>query len=349
MSVTHLEIQSRVPFAGGAVFSDAGPYERIDGTLYYAVDPADPANAGIVELDKAARDSQGRVRFRGDLCLLQPVEAQRGSRRLLLEVPNRGRRGALGRFNRPATPGAPRLETGGIEVGDGLLLNEGWAVAWVGWQWDVIRDLTPEGLLGLDPPQARDDSGQPIRGQVMVEWQLDTPQADKLLADRVHQPYPAAQFDEPDAILWSRDYPEAPRVEISRHRWRFAHDEGGTPVPDATHVWLEGGFQPGVIYDLRYTTSVCPVVGAGLLTIRDGAGYLRYGTAEAGNPCAGRLDYAIGTGSSQCGRFLRNFLLLGLNADEASRPVFDGLLIHVAGARRGEFNHRYAQPSAITI
>src|SRR5688500_2295150 len=35
-----------------------------------------------------------------------------------------------------------------------------------------------------------------------------------------------------------------------------------------------------------------------------------------------------------------------MNVDEYCRRLCDGLMPHVAGARRGEFNHRYAQPSA---
>src|SRR5207237_769616 len=54
---------------------------------------------------------------------------------------------------------------------------------------------------------------------------------------------------------------------------------------------------------------------------------------------------AIGAGISQSGRFLRHFLYQGFNTDEAGRKVFDGLLVHTAGAGRGSFNHRFAQPS----
>ena len=104
-----------------------------------------------------------------------------------------------------------------------------------------------------------------------------------------------------------------------------------------------------MIYELLYTTRSCPVVGTGLLALRDAVSYLRYGEAEEGNPCAGRLRHVLGYGSSQCGRLLRTFLYQGLNLDEAGRQAFDGLLIGVAGARRGEFNHRYAQPSVIKI
>jgi hypothetical protein len=54
---------------------------------------------------------------------------------------------------------------------------------------------------------------------------------------------------------------------------------------------------------------------------------------------------AYGFGISQSGRFLRHFVHDGFNADEEGRQVFDALLVHVAGAGRGNFNHRFAQPS----
>src|SRR5687768_5028249 len=121
MSVIGLEITKRAPFAGGHVFGNAGPYERIDGLLRVAVDPARTGNAVIVDLDKAPRQTDGLVHFTADLCLLQPVGAKGASGRLLLEIPNRGRKGATGRFNRPAAAGKEIRGTQGIGVGDGLI------------------------------------------------------------------------------------------------------------------------------------------------------------------------------------------------------------------------------------
>ena len=75
MAVTRLEIRARGPYAEGQAFGAAGAYERIDGRMHFAVDPAHPANALIVDLDKAARDEAGQVRFAADFCLVQPVDA----------------------------------------------------------------------------------------------------------------------------------------------------------------------------------------------------------------------------------------------------------------------------------
>ncbi len=84
------------------------------------------------------------------------------------------------------------------------------------------------------------------------------------------------------------------------------------------------------------------MVGAGLIAIRDLGSFLRH---SEDSPIFGRVDHAICEGISQCGRLQRTFLGLGQNSDEQSRKVYDGLLVHIAGGRRGEFNHRYGQPS----
>ena len=338
MAVTTLEIASRQPFAGGAAFGAAGTYERIDGTVRFAVDPTHPANAAIVDLDKAARDDRGRVRFSADFCILQPADAARGSRRLLFEVTNRGRRNIPRHLNRAPSPA---ILTDEIDPGDGFMMRHGWTVAWCGWQWDVVPG---PGLMSLEAPQAL-ENGQPISGRVAVEFQPNAPAVDKLLANRIHRPYPVADVNDPDAELSVRDWPGGPKTTIQRDRWAFARDHRGEPVPDPAYLWLEGGFEPGKVYEVVYRTNTCPVVGTGMLAMRDFTAFLHHGSEAEGNPCAGRIDRTHGYGVSQSGRFLRHFLSLGLNLDEAGRQVFDGLLPQVAGGRRGQFNHRFAQPS----
>ena len=343
MAVSHLEITRRAsyPFE----------YERIDGKLHFAVDPGNPANARITDLDKAPRDAAGKVRFWADFILLQPADPAKGNRRLLSYVVNRG--GRVGVPYNICTPRLPTLPpTDEIDAGDGFLMRHGWTVAFCGWQWDIERQ---PGLTGLEAPQALGEDGRPLRGKVVVSFQPNEPQTYHHLSHwplypppgrqpYAHQPYAAADVDEPDAQLFSSQGRGGDRTLIPRERWRFARDENGRPVADDAFVWLEGGFQPGVWYDVVYTTRICPVVGTGLLAIRDSTAWLRDGAAPD-NPAAGRLQYTYGNGRSQCGRFLRQFVYEGLNLDEQGRQVFDGLLPHVAGARRGEFNARHGQPS----
>ena len=128
----------------------------------------------------------------------------------------------------------------------------------------------------------------------------------QLLADRVHRPYPAADVNDPDAVLTVRDWPGGPRTTIPRDQWRFARG-GMEPTADDTHLWLGTEFKPGKVYEVVYRTRRCPVVGAGLLAVRDCAAFLRTSDATD-NPCAGRIDRAYAFGMSQSGRFLRHFL-----------------------------------------
>jgi len=338
MAVIGIEIKSRQPFADGQAFGEAGSYERIDGIVRFAVDPGHPANAAIVDLDKAERDGESRVQFAADFSILQPTDPARGSGRLLYEVVNRGRRNISRHLNR--APAAPVL-TDAIDPGDGFLMRHGWTAAWCGWQWDVVP---APGLLALEAPRAQ-ENGQPLSGRIAVEFQPNEAAKEKLLANRVHHPYLVADVNEPDAELSVRDWPGGEKTSIPREQWAFARDEHGAPVPDPAYIWLEGGFDAGKVYEVVYTTNTCPVVGAGLLAMRDFTAFLHHGSAEAGNPCAGRIERTYGYGVSQSGRFLRHFLYLGLNLDEDGRQVFDGLMPQVAGGRRGQFNHRFAQPS----
>ena len=79
MAVTALEIKTCSPFAQGKTFGDVGPYQQLDGTVHFAVDPNRPANAGIADLQRAPRDAHGLVRCSADVRLLQPVALQRGN------------------------------------------------------------------------------------------------------------------------------------------------------------------------------------------------------------------------------------------------------------------------------
>ena len=336
MAVIDLEIQAQQPYLDGATFGAIGAYERIDGALRFAVRPDTPANALITDLALAPRDADGNVRFSADVCLLRPVEPTRANRRLLLELPNRGRKLAPGIFNRAVGQNPP---TAAIPAGDGFLLRRGWTIGWVGWQWDVVRS---DALMGLQAPEA-DLSSVADPGHVIVRFQPSALHRSHLLADRVHQPYPARAADDPNASLRVRTHDTDPGSVLPRDAWQFADDSGGATLPDREHVYLRDGFQPGLIYELVYTTDRAPVVGCGLLAIRDAVAFFKH--AAGGNPLAHDIDHVFGFGMSQTGRMLRQFLHLGLNLDEEGRMVFDGLLPHVGGARRGEFNQRYGQPS----
>jgi hypothetical protein len=256
---------------------------------------------------------------------LRPVEAARGTGALLLDVANRGRKVALGMFNSAVRVPAPTAEE---DFGNGFLLRHGYTVAWVGWQHEVPRI---DGLMAMGAPVVRG-----IEGVVRCEWRPNTRVPSLPLADRYHVSQPTADLADPAARLLLRAHAAAPASEVPRSAWRFS---------DATHIELPGGFEPGAIYDLIYRSKDPAVTGFGFITVRDTGAWLRFAPAAAGNPCAGALNRAYVFGVSQSGRFLRHFLYLALNEDEQGRRVFDAVIPHVAGGRRGEFNMRFGQPS----
>jgi hypothetical protein len=195
-------------------------------------------------------------------------------------------------------------------------------------------------------PEAQSASG-PISGKISVRFQPNASSQVQLLSDRMYRPYPASDLHDPDAMLLVREADEASPQVIPRTQWSFAKLEDGKVVPDASHVYMASGFVAGKLYQVVYSTTGAPVIGLGLLTTRDITAFLRYGTAQEGNPCAGGVQQAYAFGASQSGRYLRQFLYLGLNEDEQERLVFDGLIVHVAGGKRGgDFNQRFGQPSS---
>src|SRR5919201_1289575 len=108
--VNRVEITSRSDIANGQSFGLAGPYEKIEGRVYFKVRPDNAHNQQIVDLDKADRNGQGEVEFSADLYLLKPKDMNRGNGAVLFEVSNRGGKGTLSFFNRARGSRDPSVE-----------------------------------------------------------------------------------------------------------------------------------------------------------------------------------------------------------------------------------------------
>ena len=331
--MTTWQVESRRIYADGRSFGDSGVFEIMEGRVGYSLDPADPRNAGIVDLEHAPRDADGRVRYSGDYTIVAPRD--RPARKLLLDVPNRGRRLAFSILNR-ARP-ADLLEDP-CAPGDGLVFRRGFALASIGWQWDV-----PAGLR-LDAPEVF-ENGEPVEGDVVCRVQPGNDRSFVSFGQLGEVTYPPADLDDPMARLFVRDDDNAPLIEIDRNRWRFARDTEGVVEPSEKYIRLEDGFEKGRIYILVYRARGARVTGCALLALRDAAVSLRAGDG----PCATANPTVLAFGASQTGRVLRHLLYLGLNTDSAGNRVFDGVHVHIAGGQRGDFNHRFAQPSSAGV
>ena len=336
--VVRIEVQSRADLAGGKSFGLAGSYEKLVGTIYFAVDPENSANRIIADIDFAPRNAAGLVEFHSDFFLVKPTEVERGNGTVLYEVSNRGGKAMLRYFNRGAGSLDPQTEA---DMGDGFLMRNGFTLLWLGWQFDVpLRD----GLIRTYPPIAT-DNGKKITGLVRSEVVVARKVSDASLADRNHIAYEVVDPTDPVNVMTVRDSVDGPRRVIPRSQWKFARVENGEVVADRTRVYLEGGFEPHKLYDIVYRSQDPPLVGLGPAAIRDAISRLKYGSTEELSIPAGAIDRALAFGISQSGRFLRTFLFYGFNEDEGHRKAFDGVIAHVAGGGRGSFNHRFAQPS----
>ena len=330
--VRHVTIESRVDLLGGRPFGAAGAYEKLTGVVDFAFDPANRANRRIVDLERAPRNAAGLVEARATFMVVRPKRVARPGV-ALVEVSNRGGKAALPYFNGADWSHDPTSEA---ELGDGLLMRLGLTIVWVGWQFDVPRE---PGLLRLEAPVAR-DGDRPIEGLVRCDFTVDRAVRTLALGHRGHVPYPLADPDHRDNVLTVRDGRLAPRTVVERRDWRFGSEVNGRVVEDPGHITMARGFEAGKLYELVYRARDPVVSGLGLAAIRDVIAYAKH---DPQSLFPARLGVAFGV--SQTGRFLRHFLYQGFNTDERGHQAFDGMLVHTAGAGRGSFNHRFAQPS----
>jgi alpha/beta hydrolase family protein len=331
--VTRVEITSRTDVLHGAAFGDVGAYERITGRVYYSLPIANPHNVRIVDLQNAVNLKGGDVEFSSDFMAIRPKEPEKGNGSMLLEVPNRGR----SRIMALVDGGDWDLSN---DVGDAWLLRSGFTIVSLGWQWDA----TGPDALQFFAPVAKENGNTitgVLRGDVMLSKPMrEIPLGHLILGNIGGIEYPVAAPSDPRNVLTVRDARDAQHTIIPRSDWQFAHTVDGKLVPSDRHIHLNGGFQLGKIYEYVYVVANPVVAGGGLAAVRDFASYAKH-APDAITPAA----RVYGEGISQNGRFLRDFLYQGFNADEEGKTSLDGVLAHVAGAGRGSFNYRFAQPS----
>src|SRR5262245_56260636 len=211
-------------------------YEKIVGTIHFAIDPTHPDNRVIVGLDKAPRNAAGLVEFSADLYILQPRDASRSNGVALVDVVNRGRKTTLSGFSR----GGTLDHATDADLGDGFLTRLGYTLVWVGWQFDVPR---ANSLMGLDPPRAMG-----VTTTVRAEFTPNDPNPNVTVTDLAG--YPVAG-DGSDAALTVRDGPLGKPEDIPRRHF----DLNGNVLS------MDGGFERGRTYQLSYRTANPPVAG----------------------------------------------------------------------------------------
>ncbi|HKU94556.1 MAG TPA: alpha/beta hydrolase domain-containing protein, partial [Vineibacter sp.] len=161
--ITAIEIQRSEPLAGGAAFGTVSGYVRLIGIAKGEVDPADPANQGIANIDKAPRNARGMVEYQTDIFILRPADPAKGNGRILYEVNNRGRKMLFGTLmDAPAGNNNPDTVA---DLGNALPLRLGYTLVWSGWDADAPR---ANGGLSMTVPVASAD-GQPLAAMIRDE------------------------------------------------------------------------------------------------------------------------------------------------------------------------------------
>ncbi|MGE5820319.1 MAG: alpha/beta hydrolase domain-containing protein, partial [Deltaproteobacteria bacterium] len=350
--ITRFIIKRREPFAGGHEFSVTGAYEKIVGKIYGEVDPKNRSNKIIVNLTNAPRNRRGHVEYWSDFCLLKPLDLNRGNGKLFFDAPNRGGKRIVAFLNDAPQSNDPSSLA---DAGNGFLMRQGYAIAWCGWQGDLIPQ---ENWLIAGVPAATSDGTEIIRrvrAEIVVEESGIKSQP--LSGDARVKSYEAASLDKAQASLTVREKSYGQRVPVPRTEWEFAHYEkdkksGKESIRRSSKdLYLSSGLKPGHIYELVYPAKNPLVLGLGFAIVRDFVSFLRYqpkDPAGRSNPLAANKQtavlYAYGWGRSQSGRFLRDFVYHGFNEDESHRKVFDAIAPHVAGGGRIFLNYEFARP-----
>jgi hypothetical protein len=341
-----LHLDARELFAAGMSFGDVGPYECLTGRVQFTIDPEAPAYRGVVDLDHAPRNTNGRAEYATEFTLLKPVDLTRGNRCLLYDVINRGNKRALQFFNDATHSNMPSS----IEhAGNGFLMRRGYTVVWSAWQGDL---LPGDGRMIMDLPVATASSGE-ITGTVRAEFIADGPGIVSLplSGNAYSRSYNSVTLDTNTATFTRREYESDVRQLIPPESWQFARvNDDGQPIPSTADCYLQEGFRPGWIYELLYTAKHPLVLGLGFAGVRDFVSFLRHAERDAediSNPLRHQsvgIEQAFAWGRSQSGRFLREFVYRGWNQDLKGRRVFDGIIPHVSGSGRVTLNYRFAQP-----
>jgi hypothetical protein len=333
-TVERIEVVNRKPAFGGTRFGDVGEYEMIVAVAHVKVDPRHQANQRIIDL-AAAADPDGMVRYRTDVVILRPREADKASRVLVFEVANRGRKLVL-----------PLIDDGDLQAdtakqaGNGWLMRQGHTMLWIGWQGDLPLDRSGQNV-GMALPLAT-DRGAPITGTSLEELIFDAPGA----LGTMPLSYPTATPDTARAELTVRARPDTPATVLSADSWRYKN---------ASEIEFKRPpeFDAGAIYQFRYEARDPRPMGLGMAAVRDVVTFLKVAQTDAEGqtqPMADiRPNVTVVLGISQSGRFLRDFLWQGFNAAPSGGRVFDAAMPTISGSRKSFTNARWAQPGRVSL
>jgi hypothetical protein len=321
------------PTFGGYSWPSVGQYEKIVGKAFGEVDPTDPKNAVIVDIELAPRNANGNVEYAFDFYILKPIDLSQGAHKVMYEPPNRGGKtwASLGRVPGGNDPGSITDPT---VLANSFLMPRGYTMVWSGWDKSAGTS-TANFNITVTLPIATNPDGSSITGPA-YEYIVTSGTSFTLS-------YPAATLDQTQATLTHRvhldDLPEV--IPVSEWEYTDASLMAIRLLPAGT------SFVANDIYEFSYTAKDPSVNGLGFAAIRDWNAWLRYEAADdfgTPNPLAGDITRIYTEISSQPGRLLNDFRHLGFNQAENGKQVFDGMMQWIAAGDGINMNYRFSQP-----
>ena len=321
-------------------FGNAGQYETLTGQAEGVLDPRDPLNAIIQDID-LGKDPDGKVRYTATFQLVKPIDMSKASGLLWEDVPNRGGRITI-----------VDIEKGFGDVGLSA-----------GWQGDNSGSPTGLGTLQTGTtnewvrvPVAHGKHGQTITGEVLARIVNRSGPGSQLLFVQSNQfPYRPATLDTSQATITVHLH-ETMNGDVTVQRvipstdWAWAKcTSWADQTPDPQSICLKDGFDPNLLYQVSFTAKDPYVLGVGFAAFRDLGSFFKFETKDDfgnPNPVARKIRWSIARGVSQSGNMLRQTLHLGFTQDEHRRQVWDGAWPIIAG-RRIALNVRWAQPDGV--
>ena len=337
------------------------PYENVIGRAFGELDPNDPHNAIITDIN-LGKDPDGKVRYVVSFLLVKPVDVSKASGFLWHDVPNRGGR---------ITIVAAERNLGDIGLSSGWQSDNagGTAVPPLALAMSTSPQPTLPNNEWVLVPVAKNLDGSTVTGFVqgrIINRSGPNSQPLNVMGNPI--PYLPATLDTTQATLRTRLH-ETIDGKISRGTtipstdWAFAHCDATNPFPGTpqnldhasvpgslpVHVCLKNGFDPTLLYELVYPVKDPYVLGVGFAAFRDLNSFFENAVQDDfgnANPVAGSIRWSVIRGVSQSGNATRAFIQLGFNQDESNRQVHDGAWPIIAG-RRVSLDSRWAQPDGV--
>ena len=325
-------IAKESPTFGGYSWPGVGQYEKIVGKAFGEIDPQDPKNAVIVDLQLAPRNAKGLVEYSFDFYILKPMDLAKGNHKMLYEPPNRGRK-TIAALNRGVGGNDPGAVKDAALLTNSFLMPQGYSICFSGWDFSAGAD-TADFNTTITLPVARNADGSAITGP-SYEYIVNAGTSYELS-------YAAATLDRSKATLTHRVHLNDTPKMLPASGWQY--NANGTAIellPAGT------SFARDDIYEFSYAAKDPTVNGVGFAAVRDWNAWLRYETKDdfgTANPLAGDVTRIYTEVSSQPGRFLNDFRYLGFNQAENGKQVFDGMMQWIAAGDGISINYRWSQP-----